>query len=317
MDQSRLLDIFRTALLSRRFEERIVRLAMAGEIPGTLHAGAGQEVCQVAAIAALDSADCILYGHRGLAYMLARGVSLSGILADMAGKEGATCRGKGGVMHVVDVDKGVLGESGTLGGGFVISVGVGMALKRRKPGQVVTYFFGDGTSNRGTFHESLNWAALQKLPCVYFCENNGWAVSVPTSSSTAVPDISARAAGYGVPGVVVDGNDPAAVYEVMQHAVERARSGQGPSLIEAKLTRLQGHFVGDQQTYRADAEQALERDPLPRLERGLRDAGVLDAAKLAELEADIERQIDAAVETVRAAPLLAPEVARQDLYAEG
>ena len=132
MDQTRLLDIFRTALLSRRFEERIVRLAMAGEIPGTLHAGAGQEVCQVAAIAALDSADYVLYGHRGVAYMLARGVSLSGILADMAGKQGATCRGKGGVMHVVDVDKGVLGESGTLGGGFVISVGVGMALKRRQ-----------------------------------------------------------------------------------------------------------------------------------------------------------------------------------------
>ena len=316
MDYTQLLDIFRTALLSRRFEERIVRLAMAGEIPGTLHTGAGQEVCQVAAISALNADDFILYGHRGVAYMLARGVSLAGILADMAGKEGATCRGKGGVMHVVDVPKGILGESGTLGGGFVISVGVGMALKRRNPGQVVTYFFGDGTSNRGTFHESLNWAALQKLPCVYFCENNGWAVSVPTSSSTAVPDISARAAGYGVPGVVVDGNDPSAVYEVMQHAVERARSGQGPTLIEAKLTRLQGHFVGDQQTYRADAEQAVEHDPLPRLQRTLGDAGVLDAAKLADLEADIERQIDAAVETVKAAPLLAPEVALQDLYAE-
>lgn len=316
MDHAQLLDIFRTALLTRRFEERLVRLAMAGEIPGTLHAGAGQEVCQVAAISALDSADYILYGHRGVAYMVARDVSLAGILADMAGKEGATCRGKGGVMHVVDVPKGILGESGTLGGGFVISVGVGMALKRRNPGQVVTYFFGDGTSNRGTFHESLNWAALQKLPCVYFCENNGWAVSVPTSSSTAVADISARAAGYGVPGVVVDGNDPSAVYEVMRHAANRARSGQGPTLIEAKLTRLQGHFVGDQQTYRADAEQAVEHDPLPKLQHTLCDAGVLDASKLADLEAEVEQCIDAAVETVRAAPPLAPEVALQDLYAE-
>lgn len=315
MDHTQLVDIFRTSLLTRRFEERIVKLAMAGEIPGTLHAGAGQEVCQVAAISALNTDDYILYGHRGVAYMVARGVSLAGILADMAGKEGATCRGKGGVMHIVDVPHGILGESGTLGGGFVMSVGVGMALKRRNPGQVVTYFFGDGTSNRGTFHESLNWAALQKLPCIYFCENNGWAVSVPTSSSTAVPDISARAAGYGVPGVVVDGNDPTAVYEVMEQAVERARAGQGPSLIEAKVTRLQGHFVGDQQTYRADAEQAVERDPLPRLQQSLFDAGVLDAAKLADIEADIEQQIEAAVATVKAAPLLAPEVALQDLYA--
>ena len=234
----------------------------------------------------------------------------------MAGKEGATNRGKGGVMHVVDVPHGILGESGTLGGGFVISVGVGMAIKRREPGKIATYFFGDGTSNRGTFHESLNWAALQKLPCIYYCENNGWAVSVPTSSSTAVPDISARAAGYGVPGVVVDGNDPTAVYEVMQQAAQRARSGQGPTLIEAKVTRQMGHFVGDQQTYRADADKAAEKDPLPKLQQLLLDAGTLNETSLSQIEADVQQQIDTAVETVRNAPLLAPEVALQDLYSE-
>ncbi|HXG18764.1 MAG TPA: thiamine pyrophosphate-dependent dehydrogenase E1 component subunit alpha, partial [Methylomirabilota bacterium] len=237
MDNEMMVNVFKTSLLARRFEARIVQMAMAGEIPGTLHAGAGQEICQIAAISALTKDDYILYGHRGVAYMIARGTPLWRILADIAGKEGATSRGKGGVMHVVDVPNGVLGESGTLGGGFVISVGVGMALQRRKKGQVVVYFFGDGTSNRGTFHESLNWAAVQKLPCIYFCENNGYAVSVPTSRSTAVPDIAARAAGYGVPGVVVDGADAAAVYEVMQNAVERARAGHGPTLIEAKVTR--------------------------------------------------------------------------------
>ncbi len=315
MDHALLVHIFKTSLLTRRFEARIIQMAMAGELPGALHAGAGQEVGQIAAISALNTDDYILYGHRGVAYMVARGVSLAAILADMAGKEGATSRGKGGVMHVVDVPHGILGESGTLGGGFVISVGVGMALKRRNPGQVVTYFFGDGTSNRGTFHESLNWAALQKLPCVYFCENNGWAVSVPTSSSTAVPDISARAAGYGVPGVVVDGNDPTAVYEVMEQAVKRARSGQGPTLIEAKVTRLQGHFVGDQQTYRADADKVAEKDPLPKLQQMLFDAGTLNETALSQIEADVQLQIDEAVETVRKAPLLAPEVALQDLYA--
>lgn len=316
MDQKQMLDVFKTSLLARRFEARIVQMAMAGEIPGTLHAGAGQEICQVAAISALSKEDYVLYGHRGVAYMIARGTSLASILADMAGKEGATSRGKGGVMHVVDVPHGILGESGTLGGGFVIAVGVGMALQRRKKGQVVVYFFGDGTSNRGTFHESLNWAAVQKLPCIYFCENNGYAVSVPTSTSTAVPDISARAAGYGVPGVVVDGSDPAAVYEVMQKAVERARAGHGPTLIEAKVTRLFGHYVGDQQTYRPDAATILAtKDPLPKLQQSLMSAGVLHDALLKQIEDDVQRQIDEAVATVKAAPMLAAEVALQDLYA--
>lgn len=316
MDNTLMLDVFKTSLLARRFEERIVQMAMAGELPPTLHAGAGQEICQIAAISALTKDDYVLYGHRGVAYMIARGTSLASILADVAGKEGATSRGKGGVMHVVDVPHGVLGESGTLGGGFVISVGVGMALKRRKQGQVVVYFFGDGTSNRGTFHESLNWAAVQKLPCIYLCENNGYAVSMPTSKSTAVPDISARAAGYGVPGVVVDGNDPSAVYEVMQNAIERARAGHGPSLIEAKVTRLQGHYIADQQTYRPDAATvATTKDPLPKLQQSLLTAGVLTDALLKQIEAEVQQKIDAAVATVKAAPLLAPEVALQDLYA--
>ncbi len=316
MDNAMMLNVFKASLLARRFEARIVQMAMAGELPGALHAGAGQEVCQIAAISALTKDDYILYGHRGVAYMIARGTTLSSILADIAGKEGATSRGKGGVMHVVDVPNGILGESGTLGGGFVVSVGVGMALQRRKKGQVIVYFFGDGTSNRGTFHESLNWAAVQKLPCIYLCENNGYAVSVPTSRSTSVPDISARAAGYGVPGVVVDGSDPAAVYEVMQNAVERARAGHGPTLIEAKVTRLQGHYVADQQTYRPDAATvAATKDPLPKLQQTLLNAGMLNDALIAQIEADVQRQVDEAVATMRAAPLLAPEVALQDLYA--
>jgi len=315
MDQKLMLDVFKAALLSRRFEARLIQMAMAGEIPGTLHAGAGQEVCQTAAIAALGKEDYVLYGHRGVAYMIARGVSLAAILADIAGKEGSTSRGKGGVMHVVDVPRGILGESGTLGGGFVISVGVGMALKKYAKRQVVVYFFGDGTANRGTFHESLNWAALQKLPCIYFCENNGWAVSVPTRVSTSVENIADRAAGYGIPGVVVDGNEASAVSEVMEKAVERARAGQGPTLMEAKVTGLSVHYVGDQQSYRGDAATVAAKDPLPKLQQALVNAGVLNAQMLTQIEEDIRRQIDEAVATVKAAPLLAPEIALKDLYA--
>ncbi|MGE0820498.1 MAG: thiamine pyrophosphate-dependent dehydrogenase E1 component subunit alpha [Candidatus Binatia bacterium] len=316
MDNNTLLNVYKTSVLARRFEARVVQMAMAGELPPSLHAGAGQEICQTAAIAALRPDDYILYGHRGVAYMIARGTPLAAILADSAGKEGGTNNGKGGVMHVVDVPHGILGESGTLGGGFVMSVGVGMALKRRQPGRVVVYFFGDGTSNRGTFHESLNWATVQKLPCLYFCENNGFAVSVPTSQSTAVQNIADRAAGYGVPGVVVDGTDPVAVYEVMEHAAARARAGHGPTLIEAKVTRLFGHYVADQQTYRPDATTVLEtKDPLPKLRQTLLTAGVLTDAMVKQIEDEVQQQIEAAVATVKAAALLRPEAALQDLYA--
>jgi pyruvate dehydrogenase E1 component alpha subunit len=315
LDYNLLLSIFETALLSRRFEERIIQMSLAGEIPATLHPGAGQETGQVAAIAALGPDDKVLYGHRGLAYWLARGVSMEAILADIANRVGGTNNGKGGAMHVVDVPHGVLGESGTVGGGFVISVGVGMALKRAGKGQVVMHFFGDGTSNRGTFHESLNWAALQKLPCVYVCENNGFAVSVPTSVSTSVADIASRATGYGVPGVVVDGSDAAAVYEVAREAVDRARAGKGPTLIESKLTRLMGHYIGDQQLYRADRDQVAGKDPLPKLQKLLEDAGALTAEKLAAMESDFKARIESAVTTVMAAPLLPRESAFQDLYA--
>jgi len=219
-------------------------------------------------------------------------------------------------MHVVDVPRGILGESGTLGGGFVISVGVGMALKRKMPGRVAVYFFGDGTSNRGTFHESLNWATVQKLPCIYFCENNGFAVSVRTSASTSVQNIADRAAGYGIPGVVVDGTDPVAVYEVMEKAVERARAGLGPTLIEAKVTRLLGHYLADQQTYRPDAATVLAtKDPLPKFQESLLRAGILTESLVKQIEDDARRQVDEAVKTVTAAPLLAPEAALQDLYA--
>ena len=316
MDKNVLLNVYKTSVLARRFEARIVQMAMAGEVPPSLHAGAGQELCQAAAIAALGKDDYVLYGHRGVAYMIARGTPLTAILADVAGKQGGTNNGKGGVMHVVDVPRGVLGESGTLGGGFVISVGVGMALKRKMPGRVVTYFFGDGTSNRGTFHESLNWATVQKLPCIYFCENNGFAVSMPTSRSTSVENIADRASGYGIPGVVVDGTDPVAVYEVMQKAVERARAGQGPTLVEAKVTRLMGHYIADQQQYRSDAAAVLTaKDPLPKFQETLLKAGVLTDAVVKQIEEDAQRQIEEAVATVKAAPPIKPEAALQDLYA--
>lgn len=306
---------YRHAVLSRRFEERVTQMSMAGEIPATLHPGAGQEVCQAAAISALGPQDKVLYGHRGVTYMIARGTPLTAILADIAGKEGGTNRGKGGVMHIVDVPHGVLGESGTLGGGFVICAGVAMALKHFGRGEVVVHFFGDGTSSRGTFHESLNWCAVKKLPAIFFCENNGWAVSAPASETIAVQDIAARAHGYGIPGVVVDGSDAFAVYEVMEQAVQRARNGEGPTLIEAKVVRMAGHYIGDQQPYRADRDATSDRDPLPGFTSALLAAGIIDQSEIDRIEEECRAEIEAAVETVKAAPLLSPALALQDAYA--
>ncbi|MBI5946607.1 MAG: thiamine pyrophosphate-dependent dehydrogenase E1 component subunit alpha [Chloroflexi bacterium] len=310
-----LRDAYRYAVLSRKFEDRIIHMGMAGEIPPTLHPGAGHEVCQTAALAALGPDDKVLYSHRGVAYMIARGTPLTAILADIANKEGGTNRGKGGVMHVVDVPHGVLGESGTLGGGLVVCAGVAMALKRFGKGQVVAHFFGDGGSNRGTFHESLNFSAVQRLPAIFFCENNGWAVSVPTSESTSVPDIASRAHGYGIPGVVVDGNDAFAVFDAMTTAVARARNGDGPTLIEAKVVRLAGHYIGDPQLYRPDRDLAAQKDPLPGFAEALIEAGILERADLETIDAEAQAEVERAVAVVAAAPLLDPALALQDLYA--
>lgn len=307
--------VYETALLARRYEARLIRLCREGFMPPLLHPGAGQEVSQLAALSAMRADDPLLYAHRGVAYMLGRGVSLTEILADMAGREGGTNNGKGGVMHVVDVKRGVYGESGTLGGGFVIAAGVAMALKFQRRPQVVIHFFGDGTSNRGTFHESLNWCALRKLPAVFVCENNGWAVSVPTEQSTSVANISSRATGYGIPGLTVDGSDPEAVFGCVKAAADRARAGDGPTLVEIMNVRLLGHYATDPQDYRENRECVSSGDPLERLRCRLLDSGVLTEAETDELEQRLESEIERAVDTVRNAALLDGDLAFTNVYA--
>jgi pyruvate dehydrogenase E1 component alpha subunit len=310
-----LLRIFEVGLLTRRFEERIVKWAKEGGLPPLLHPGAGQEVPQLAALAALKDDDPLLYAHRGLAYLVGRGVPLTAILADATGREGGTNNGKGGLMHTVDLARGVYGESGTLGGGFMIATGMGMAIRRQHRSQVVVHFFGDGTSNRGTFHESLNWSAVQKLPIIFICENNGWAVSVPTSLSTAVEDIASRASGYGIPGVVVDGNAPDDVASAVSMAAQRARSGEGPTLIEVKCTRLLGHFATDLQEYRLDRDEVKARDPMIQLRRRLLDGHLITDRSIEQLERRIAAEVELAINTAKEARPLDSELAFTDLFA--
>ncbi|MBV9255747.1 MAG: thiamine pyrophosphate-dependent dehydrogenase E1 component subunit alpha [Actinobacteria bacterium] len=317
MDDGVRLRVFRTALTARRFEERITQLAHDGEVPSGLHLGAGQEVCQAAALAALRDDDPMLYGHRGTAYWIARGIQLDVILCDIACREGGTNRGKGGVMHVVDPGRGVLGESGTLGGNFVIGAGVAFAERYRGTEAVTIVFFGDGTSNRGQFHEAANFAGVQKLPLILFCENNGYGLSVSVTASTAVVNIADRAAGYGMPGVVVDGNDAEAVFAATAAAADRARAGEGPTLIEAKVNRIGGHWLADQERYRSDAEKSAVRslDPLPLLRADVEARGLLDAAGIGSLEAEIGAAVDDAVAVMRSRDLVAPSTVLEGLFA--
>jgi len=307
--------IFETAFLTRSFETRSLRLAKEGFLPPLLHPGAGQEVSQLAALAALNEDDPLLYGHRGIAYLVGRSVALDAMLADMAGREGGTNNGKGGIMHVVDLPHGVYGQSGTLGGGFVIATGIAMALKKKRTSKVVAHFFGDGTANRGTFHESLNWCALQKLPAIFICENNGWAVSVPTSESTSVKDISVRSIGYGIPGLTVEGNDPDAVFGAVAAAAARARAGGGPSLIEIKNVRLLGHYATDPQDYREDRDSLEALDPLVQLRQRLLDDKISTTSELEGIEASVLASIEEVVRKVKEAPPIDEEVALADLYA--
>jgi pyruvate dehydrogenase E1 component alpha subunit len=317
MDDDVRRQVLRTALTARRFEERIALLARAGEVPAGLHLGAGHEVCQAAALAALRPDDPMLYGHRGTAYWIARRLPLDVILCDIAYREGGTNRGKGGVMHVVAPERGILGESGTLGGNFVIGAGVAFADRYEGRDTVTIVFFGDGTANRGQFHEAANFAGVAKLPLILFCENNGFGLSVPVATSTAVADIADRAAGYGIPGVVVDGSDAEAVYAATADAAARARRGDGSTLIEAKVNRLAGHWLGDRENYRTDSERAHLQtlDPLPRLEQSVRQRGLLDDAGLAALEAEIAGEIDAAVAVMRSRELVGPSTAVEGLFA--
>jgi TPP-dependent pyruvate/acetoin dehydrogenase alpha subunit len=317
MDRNLKLQIYRNMILSRRLEERIAELIKAGQVGGFMHPGVGQEALQCSAIAALRRDDYMLYAHRGVAYWVARGVPLEKILCDLAGREGGTNRGKGGVMRVVYPELGVLGESGTLGGCFPIASGAGLSIKVKGGDQAVLCFFGDGTSNRGTFHESMNFCAVRKLPVVFLCENNGWAVSMPTERSTAVKDIADRAKGYAVPGKVVDGNDPEQVFAAVSEALQRARTGAGPSLIEAKTYRLWGHWIGDPESYRSreEVEKQWRRDPIPVYEATLGKEGVLDDSLRAQADADARVRIDRAIEFMQKQPFPKPESALEDVFA--
>src|SRR5215213_5824252 len=254
VEPARQVELLKTMQRIRRFEERAEELYLGGELPGFIHLSIGQEACAAGACLALRTDDYITSTHRGHGHCLAKGAPMDRMMAELYAKVTGSCKGKGGSMHIADFSVGMLGANGVVGGGANLAVGATIAARLRGTDQIALCFFGDGASNRGPVHEAMNLAAVWKLPVIFFCENNQYASTTPASYALAIENVADRASGYGMPGVVVDGNDALAVYEATRAAVERARAGGGPSLIEAKTYRIKGHYVGDPERYRPRAE---------------------------------------------------------------
>ena len=276
----------------RSFEDRVQREFARGEMPGFVHTYHGAEAIAAGVCAHLTDADLITSTHRGHGHCIAKGCDLEGMVAELYGRETGLCAGRGGSMHIADFSRGMLGANAIVGGGISLATGAALAADVLGDGRVAVAFFGDGAANQGIFHESLNLAAIWRLPVVFVCENNGWAESTPVEYSTSVADISARAAAYGIPGVTVAGEDFEAMYDAAGEAVRRARAGEGPTLVEVKVARIRGHYIGDHQQYRprSERQEARRRDPVALLAERL-------GTDVAPYRAAVATEIDAAFET--------------------
>jgi TPP-dependent pyruvate/acetoin dehydrogenase alpha subunit len=316
--KAKLTPMFRMMVLIRRFEEKAMTLYLNGQLPGFLHSSLGQEAIPVGVSACLREDDYIATTHRGHGDILAKGSKADRMMAELFAKATGYCKGKGGSMHIADLDLGILGATGIVGGGIPIINGAALAAKLRGTDQVGVCYFGDGASNEGTFHEALNLAAIWDLPVVFVCHNNMYAESTPLSyHQKGVRDLADRALGYGMEGFSVDGNDVFEIYAATSRAVTRARKGEGPSLINCRTYRLTGHFVGDPGTlYRSkeEVEEAKSREPLGRFRRRLIDMKALTEEKARQIEADVEREIEAAVRFAQESPEPTAEELTRDVY---
>jgi len=318
LNRDELLQAYRRMRTIREFEERVHDEFASGAIPGFVHLYAGEEASAVGVCQQLrEDLDYIASTHRGHGHCIAKGCDVDAMMLEIFGKQGGLCNGKGGSMHIADLDKGMMGANGIVGGGPPLVCGAALAAKTLKTGGVAVAFVGDGGSNQGTTFEAMNLASVWKLPAVFVFENNGYAEATASRYSVACGDIARRADGFGMPGRIVDGHDFFAVYDAAQEAIERARAGDGPSLLEFKLDRYFGHFEGDAQTYRGKDEVAKLRDTkdcLTLFRRRVSEAGLLDAPQMDAIDADIRGLIAAAVAGAKAAPYPGAETLLTDVY---
>jgi len=311
------LEVYKTMLAIRRFEYRVEQLLKDSRIYGPAHLYIGQEAVAAGVCANLRPDDYIASTHRGHGHLIAKGGKFNLMIAELFARSTGYCKGKGGSMHIADMTRGMLGANGVVGAGISLATGAALAAKVRGTDQVSVSFFGDGASNQGIFLEAINIAAVMNLPVIYVCENNGYGVNTKWAAIAGHIDVADRAIGLGLPGKVVDGQDVTAVYEAAAEAVERARNGEGPTLLECKTYRYRGHcgVWGDPRDP-AEVAEWQERDPVSMFAKTLTDAGLATAEQMQDMEQALEEELDAAVEFAENSPLPEPEEATTDVYAE-
>ncbi|EHR77888.1 acetoin:2,6-dichlorophenolindophenol oxidoreductase subunit alpha [Thermococcus litoralis DSM 5473] len=315
--KEKLLWMYETMVKIREHEERVAELFAQGKIPGFVHLYIGEEAVATGVMAHLRKEDFITSTHRGHGHFIAKGGNIKASMAELFGKATGICKGKGGSMHIADLDVGELGANGIVGGGIPHAVGAALGIKLNGLDNVAVAFFGDGASNQQNFHEAINLAAIWKLPVVFVCENNLYQISLPYSKQQAIKSVAERAAAYGIPGVSVDGQDVFAVYEVAKEAIERARNGEGPTLIEAKTYRFKGHFEGDPQIYRSKEEVEWwkkNKDPIVLFEKTVLEKGLLTKEELDTIRERVKREIEESIKFAEESPWPKPEEVLEDVF---
>ncbi len=317
LGKKKLVEMYKKMFEIRSFEEKVFELYAQNLVPGTIHLYAGEEAVAVGVCSNLRKDDYITSTHRGHGHCIAKGALLKRIMAEILGKKTGYCKGKGGSMHIADFNVGMLGATAVVGAGLPIAMGAGLSITLKKTDNVVACFFGDGASNQGTFHEAINMAAVWKLPVIFVCENNIYAMGTRQSTVMLVENIAERASAYGIPGVTVDGNDVIAVYEAAREAVERARKGEGPTLIECKTYRRKGHSRIDPAKYRPaeEVEVWLRKDPIKRFKEKLLGENVLMEDEIQQVERGILIEIEEVVKFAMESPYPNAEEALEDVYA--
>lgn len=316
IDKKTAVEIYRTMVKIRRFDEIVIQLFADGEIPGFMHLYIGEEAVAAGICAALNKSDYITSTHRGHGHCIAKGGRLDYMMAELFGRKTGYCKGKGGSMHIADLDIGILGANGIVSGGIPTAVGAAVGIQYQDDDRVAVSFFGDGATNVGQFHEACNLASIWELPVIFVCENNLFAQTTPRTEHQKIKDVAARASAYDMPAVTVDGNDVIEVYQAAKEAVKRARDGGGPTFIECKTYRWRGHWEGDPQPYRTQDEvkEWKLKCPITRFRRYLIENKVMLKQELESIDKIIEDELQKAVEFARISPFPEPEEALDDVY---
>ncbi len=319
MDKQTILSVYETMLSIRKFEEKALQLFEENKLRGSVHLSIGQEAVAAAVGAYLREDDYITSTHRGHGHAIAKGARPDKAMAELMGRETGYCGGRGGSMHIADVERGNLGANAIVGGGIPHANGAALSAQLRGTDQVAVSFFGDGAANEGIFHETLNIASIWNLPVIFVCENNQYGMTTAYDSVTSVKDIATRASGYDMPGEVVDGNDVFAVEKAIKKAIKRARAGEGPTLIEAKTYRWKGHWTGDPEVYRTrdEVEEWKAKCPIKRLEKHMMEKKILSQSDIEEKHKEFDKLIDEAEEFALGSPEPDPATVLDNVYYEG